>query len=174
MRTNCHYHWRTQTLMLSHYYISMLILSVQTRGKGELENERERWDGQRWDQTAAAYMGWTCTVLYCSVQCPHYTLAHWLTPTPGHQLPVIENRWGKISEEHHHQVPWSGEWWHSDMFKWGAVSVVSVLLWLRLGYKNKRSESESVDVRGWAFLSQADTDSAGLEIVITEINTIRT
>ena len=149
------------------------MLSFQTRGKGELENERERWDGQRWDQTAAAYMGWTCTVLYCSVQCPSHTitLAHWLTPTPGHQLPVIENRWGKISEEHHHhQKPWSGEWWHSDMFKWGAVSVVSVLLWLRLGHRNKRSESEWVSgCRGMSFplTGRHRQCRAGVEIVIT-------
>ena len=122
------------------------------------------------------YMGWTCTVLYCSVQCPplHPAHSHTWSPSACHQ-----NRWGNISDEHHHQGPSairSHLYGDMYMFKWRCCiwSVLSVLLWLRLGYKNKKSESESVNVGGWAFLSQADTDSAGVKIVITGINTIRT
>ena len=72
------------------------MLSFQTRGKGELENERERWDGQRWDQTAAAARCshiWAGPVLCCTIlySAHHYTL---LTPTPGHQVPVIRTGGG--------------------------------------------------------------------------------
>ena len=60
---------------------------------GELESEkgetgRER-DEIRQCCPVLTYMGRTSTVLYSAVLCPCHNITPRLTPTPGHQLPVI-------------------------------------------------------------------------------------
>ena len=122
-------------------------------------------------RTVLTYMGWTCTVLYCAVQCPPHNITPWLTPTPGHQLwTVIENRWGEITREHQdHGVMDRQPVLSSDMLCSSDLpSVCSVLsvLCLRLGYVTKiRLKWEWVSDAGDELSSstKTDTDRAGVE-----------
>ena len=154
----------TFTMMLSQCFI--LMLSFQTRGKGELERKVRRAEREMRSDSAQCSHIWAgpvlcCTALYCAVQCPCHNITPRLTPTPGHQLPVIGTGGGTSLKNIGCDIQWricSQASWHSDMLcssdeQSGVFRPCCVWDWvtkIRLKWEW---------VRGWAFLSQADTDT---------------